>query len=152
MLKTLTVSFFGHRYIENVLAVENRVEEVLKSLIDKNDYVEILVGRNGDFDVLVASVANRLKKQNERENLSIVWVQPYPQIEYIKNADNFDKYYDSVEVCEKSAKGHFKSAIQTRNRCMIDRSNLVVCYVKEKGGVYSARQYAKSGGKEIIDI
>lgn len=152
MLNTLTVSFFGHRCIENVFEVEDRVEHVLKDLIQNNDYVEVLVGRNGEFDLLVATVVNKLKKRNERENLSLVWVQPYAESEYLKNADSFDKYYDSVEVCEKSAKGHFKSAIQTRNRSMIERSDLVVCYVREKGGAYLSRQYAEKTGKTIIDV
>ena len=150
MLNTLTVSFFGHRYVENILEVEDRVEYVLNDLIQNNDYVEILVGRNGNFDVLVASVVKRLKKR--KENLSVVWVQPYLQTEYIKNADNFDEYYDSVEVCEKSARGHFKSAIQIWNRYMIDKSDLVVCFVNEKGGAYLSRSYAKRKGKKIIDI
>lgn len=136
MLNTLTVSFFGHRYIENVFEIEDRVEHVLKDLVQSNDYVEILVGRNGDFDILVASAVNRLKRQ----------------IEYAKNTDEFDGYYDSVEVCEKSAKSHFKSAIQTRNRYMIDRSDLVVCFAKVKGRAYSSRQYAQKRGKTIIDI
>ena len=152
MLNTLTVSFFGHRYIENVFEIEDRVEHVLKDLVQSNDYVEILVGRNGDFDILVASAVNRLKRQIGKENLSLVWVQPYIQIEYTKNTDEFDGYYDSVEVCEKSAKSHFKSAIQTRNRYMIDRSDLVVCFTKVKGGAYSSRQYAQKRGKTIIDI
>ena len=152
MFSTLTVSFFGHRYIENVFEVEDRIEHVLKDLIQNNDYVEILVGRNGEFDFLVASVANRLKKHQDWCNLSLVWVQPYAESEYLKNADNYDNYYDSIEVCEKSAKGHFKSAIQTRNRCMIDRSDLVVCFAKVKGGAYSSRQYAQKQGKTIVDI
>ena len=152
MLNTLTVSFFGHRYIDNVFEIEYKVEGLLNDLMRNNEYVEILVGRNGEFDLLVAAIANKLKKRNKRENLSIVWVQPYPQAEYIKNADSFDEYYDSVEICEESLKGHFKSAIQTRNRRMIERSDLVVCYVREKGGAYLSRQYAETTGKRIIDI
>ena len=50
MFEIYTVSFFGHRYIDNITKVENLLEEQIRKLIDENEYVDFLVGRNGDFD------------------------------------------------------------------------------------------------------
>ena len=46
--------------------------------------------------------------------------------EYLKNEQSFHEYYDEIEICAESAEKHFKSAHQTRNRSMVDRSDLVV--------------------------
>ena len=48
-----TVSFFGHRRIENALEIERRLEQLLQTLLRNKEYVEFLVGRDGE---------NRMKK------------------------------------------------------------------------------------------
>ena len=59
-------------------------------------------------------------------------------------------YYDEVEICEEAARAHFKAAIQIRNRCMVDHSDLVVCCVqRKKGGAYQTVRYAEKVGKEV---
>lgn len=49
MLDILTVSFFGHREVDHARAVEQQVELLVSKLIEQNDYVDFLVGRNGDW-------------------------------------------------------------------------------------------------------
>ena len=56
-----TVTFFGHRYIDNIFKIEEKLEPILKDLIDQKEYVEFLVGRDGEFDQLVASTVRRCK-------------------------------------------------------------------------------------------
>ena len=69
------------------------------------------------------------------------------------NEAEFLDYYDEVEICEEAARTHFKAAIKTRNRCMIDRSDLVVCCVKRNnGGAYQAVKYSEKVGKEIWNL
>lgn len=73
--------------------------------------------------------------------------------EYRNNQDNCHKYYDDVEICSKSAKSHYKAAIQVRNRYMIDRSDLVICYIEQKSeGAYKSLQYALTQGKNVKNI
>ena len=50
MLNTYTVSFFGHRQIERPFEAEERLEKIIRELIRSKEYVEFLVGRNGEFD------------------------------------------------------------------------------------------------------
>ena len=55
MLEIFTVVFFGHRYIDNPLKVEELLEEHILKLINEKEYVDFVVGRNGDFDQYVSS-------------------------------------------------------------------------------------------------
>ena len=66
MLNIFTVAFFGHRYVDNIIKVENLLEEQIRKLIDENEYVDFLVGRNGDSDQCVFLCASRTKKSQER--------------------------------------------------------------------------------------
>lgn len=152
MLDIYTVAFFGHRHIDNFFKVEEKLEELIRGLIDSKEYVDFLVGRNGDFDQIVASTVRKMKKEVFDANSSLIWVMPYSMADYRNNEEDFLKYYDEVEICEKSAEGHFKGAMQTRNRDMVDRADLVVCYVEKGGGAKKTMQYALKTGKKVINL
>ena len=62
MLNIYTVSFFGHREIEKGLETERRLDDMIRSFIREKEYVDFLVGRNGEFDQLVSSAVRRAKK------------------------------------------------------------------------------------------
>lgn len=79
--------------------------------------------------MLASSAIRRAIKKYSFGNTSFILVLPYLRAEYRDNEQNYLDYYDEVEICEKSSSAHFKSAIQIRNRNMIDRSDLVVCYI-----------------------
>ena len=148
-----TVSFFGHREIENVLEVERKLEAIITELIKTKKYIEFLVGREGEFDILAASVVKRVKKQMDYGNCSLIWVLPYMKAEFRDNEKEYLDYYDDIEICEQSAKAHFKSAMQIRNWAMVDRSDLVICCIQHKsGGAYKTVQYAEKQDKNIFAL
>ena len=153
MLDIYTVAFFGHRYIDNPPRVEELLEEQIRNLIDENEYVEFLVGRNGDFDRCVTSAVLRVRKNVRADNSSLVLILPYPTAEYLNNEQYFHDYYTDVEISYEASKAHPKSAIQIRNREMVDRADLVVCYIEENaGGAWKTYQYAITKGKDIIKL
>ena len=152
-MDTYTVSFFGHREVEGAAEIESRLERLLRDFITRKQYVEFLVGRDGEFDLLVASAIRRAVKQYGYGNTSIILVLPYMKAEYRDNEQSYLSYYDEVEICSESSEAHYKSAIQVRNRCMVDRSNLVVCCIQHKsGGAYRTMQYAKKQGKQVRNL
>ncbi len=152
-MEIYTVSFFGHRKIENALEVERKLEAKITELIQTKQYIEFLVGREGEFDILAASVVKRVKKQMDYGNCSLIWVLPYMKAEFRDNEKEFLEYYDDVEICEQSAKAHFKSAMQIRNRAMVDRADLVICCIQHKsGGAYKTVQYAEKQDKNIFSL
>ena len=152
-MNTFTVSFFGHRMIVNALGIENRLERLIRTLLREHEYIEFLVGRDGEFDQLVSSTIRRCKRECRSDNSSHIWVLPYFTAEFRDNEESFRDYYDEIEVCEAAAGGHYKNAHQTRNRVMVDRSDLVVfCIQRSSGGAWQTMKYAKKQGKNYINL
>jgi len=148
-----TVSFFGHRIINNPLLIERQLEILIRNLLREHEYVEFLVGRDGEFDLIVSSTIRRCKREYRSDNSAHIWVLPYITVEFRDNEDSFRDYYDEIEVCEAAAGSHYKNAHQTRNRAMVDRSDLVVfCIQHASGGAWQTMKYAKKQGKPCINL
>lgn len=153
MLDVFTVSFFGHRDLPNMFALEDRLMSILRKLINSKEYVEFLVGRDGDFDQLVASIVKMAINNYASGNASLILVLPYERAEYRNNKESFEDYYDEVQICYESAQAHPKGAIYTRNKQMVERSDLIICAIeRQSGGAYKAVNYAKQQGKRIINL
>ena len=152
-MNIFSVSFFGHRQLNDPFTVERNLETLIRELLNTKQYVEFLVGRDGEFDQLVASTIRRCKRAIRDDNSALVLVLPYETAEYRNNVQSFQDYYDEIEICAESAAKHFKSAHQTRNRSMVDRSHLVVfCVDHESGGAYSTMRYAEKKGVHTINL
>lgn len=118
-MNTFTVSFFGHRQIDNPFVIEEKLEKLIREYLNTMEYVEFLVGRDGEFDQLVASTVRRSKRAIRDDNSALVLVLPYETAEYRNNVQSFQDYYDEIEICAESAAKHYKSAHQTRNHSMV---------------------------------
>ncbi len=148
-----TVSFFGHKEIEKQIEMENRLDKLLHDLITQREYVDFLIGRDGEFDLLASAVIKRAIRSYGCGNTHFTLVLPYMKAEYHDNEQSYFNYYDEVEICSDSAEAHPKSAIQVRNRSIVDRSDLVICCIQHKsGGAYRTVQYAEKQGKKIVNI
>ena len=142
-MNVFTVSFFGHRQIERPIILETKLEKLIQELLVSKEYVEFLVGRDGEFDQLVSSSVLRCKENIRDDNSALVLILPYMTSEYRNNEESFHNYYDEIEICEESSAKHFKSAHQTRNRSMVDRSDMIVFYIEHNsGGAYQTMKYA----------
>ena len=153
-MDVFTVSFFGHREMRDPFRAECRLQMLIRKLLTEKEYVEFLVGRDGEFDLLVASTIRREWADGwGKANSEMNWVQAYPSAIYEKNTDSFDDYYSNVELCSEAADAHPKSAIQIRNRHMVDRSDLVVFYIERRqGGAFQTLRYAEKMGKEFVNL
>ena len=153
MLDIFTVAFFGHRYIDNPLKVEELLEEQIRKLINEKEYVDFVVGRNGEFDQCVSSTVLRVRKNVRDDNSALVLMLPYPTAEYLNNEEYFHDYYTDVEISYEASKAHPKSAIQIRNREMVDRADFIICYIENKeGGAWQTVKYAIGKDKNIINL
>ena len=148
-----TVSLFRHRQIDDVFKIEKQLEALIRELLLTKEYVEFLVGRDGEFDQLVSSTIRRCKRNTRDDNSALVLVLPYATAEYRNNEQSFHEYYDEIEICAAFAEKHFKSAHQIRNRSMVDRSDLVIfCVEHNSGGAYQTMQYARKVDANIINL
>ena len=153
MMNIYTVSFFGHRTIDCGTEIDNRLDKLLHDLITQKEYIEFLIGRDGEFDLLASAAIKRAIRSYGFGNTHFTLVLPYMKAEYRDNEKEYLNYYDEVEICSESAEAHPKSAIQIRNRSIVDRSDLVICGIRRKvGGAYKTIQYARKQGKKVIDL
>ena len=140
---------FGHRDFDKHLLLDKYLPIVLRKIIESKDFVEVFVGRNGEFDIYAASVFKRLQRDVGRESCEIICVLPYTY----KDIDLFARYYDSVIIPECLSDAYPSSAITKRNKWMVENSDLIICYVENKcGGAYTALKYAERLGKRIINL
>ena len=145
-----TVSFFGHRRIDDPIRIEQQLEEIVRDLLLTKHYVEFLVCKDGDFDILVASVIRRCKRQYRDDNSAMVLVLPYMRADFRDNEESYREYFDEIEIFLGT---HYKSAFQQRNRNMVCRSDLAILAVnKTEGGAYSTMKYAATQGVEMINL
>ena len=153
MLDIFTVAFFGHRYIDNPFKIDERLEEQIRRLLREKEYVDFIVGRNGDFDQFASSAVLRVRKAVGDHNSSLTLVLPYPTAEYQNNQEYFEDYYSYIEISGEASKAHPKAAFQIRNREMVDRADLIICCIDHQSdGAWQTMQYAMEQGKEIINL
>jgi len=146
-----TVSLFGHRSLLNPLSAEEHLEREVYKILKSHSYVNFLIGRTGEFDLLGALTIRRVMKTYSRINGSLVLVLPYQNSSVENNRDSFLNLYDEIEICPQSADAYYKSAFQVRNQNMIDRSDLVLCCIEhEYGGAYQAVRYARQQQCQMI--
>ncbi len=143
MFETYTVALFGNRHMTNGLAAEARLEQTLSEIIPAHAHTTLLLGRNGDFDLLASSVIRRLQSRMGKERCTHVLVLPYPTKELRENAAAFAAYYDEIRIDTKAQTAHFKTAITIRNRRMIEEADLVVVWAEHPGGADNAYRYAQ---------
>ena len=152
-MEIFTVAFFGHRYIDNPFRIEERLEEHIYRLLAEKEYVDFLVGRDGEFDQFASSAVLRLRKRYRDDNSSLILVLPYARAEYLNNEETYHNYYSEVEISYEASKAHPKAAIQIRNREMVDRADLILCCIeREQGGAWQTIQYAIKQGKTVINL
>ena len=103
--------------------------------------------------MLASSVIKRAIRTYGCGNTHFTLILPYMKANYRDNEKHYLDYYDDVEICSESAKAYYKSAIQIRNRNMVDRSDLIICCIQRKSsGAYRTVQYAEKKGKNIINL
>ena len=145
VMDIFTVSLFGHREIDDLWKLRDTLFPIIKELLHTKEYVSFFIGRNGEFDEFAASLIKRAQKEIGEETSDITLVLPYS----VSGLEYYEKYYDDIIITEGS---HPKSAITKKNRWMIEKSDLVIVYVKHKGGAHTAMKYAEKSEKKVINL
>ena len=113
------------------------------------EYVEFYVGRNGDFDTMVASAIKRCQKRYGKENSSLILVIPYS----VANMDCLEKFYDEIWYPEELYGVHHKAAITKRNEWFVNNSDLLIAYVlHDKGGAATCLKMAEKQKVLTVNI
>ena len=135
-------TFIGHSRCYDIDIT--RLREAIETLV-KQGVSEFLCGGMGAFDNICASTVKGLKKEY---NVKITLVIPYLSFQILN-----PEYYDEILYPEGFEKYHFKAAIGKRNRYMVEKSSVAVCYVNSiSNGAGKTYEYAKKQNVEIINL
>ena len=152
-MEIYTVSMFGHRKINRHYEVEAILEEIITDLVTDKNYVKFLVGRDGEFDLLAASAVCQVKRKKGFKNSSLILVLPCATKHFLDNEKSYLEYYDDVEIFSRSEEKHIREAFRFRNKYMVDRSDMVICYAeRNKDDAFLAKKYAERSGKEVVEV
>ena len=142
------IAFIGHRELRAISYIEKELEEIVSKKLFEKEYVEFYVGRNGTFDIVVASVIKRMQSAYGNHNSSLILVLPYST----KNHVYYEKFYDEIEY-PLPRNTHYKAAIGKRNEWLVDNADLLISFVKNNaGGAYETLRYAEKKGVAIINL
>ena len=130
-MEMYTVSFFGHRIIDDLDKVQNELENIISKIVSEHEYVQFLVGRDRDFDIIAASAVRKVKKTLFVDNVDLNLVLPYMRAEISNNIEYMLDYYNDIQVDDDARKAHFKAAIKIRNQNMVKKSQLVIVTLRE---------------------
>ena len=136
-------TFFGH--CECPDSIKDRLCEVLINLIANYDVNLFYVGNQGQFDAMVRSTLQELKKVYPQTDYAVVLAyMPGKQSEY-------DDYSDTM-LPEGIEFVHPRYAISWRNNWMLRQSDYVVTYITHSwGGAYRCAEKARRQKKNVIN-
>ena len=110
MFDIYKVAFFGHRYVEDVLAIEQQLLPILQELFEKHMFVDFYVGRNGEFDEIAASLVRLVQRANKDRNCAmttLTLVLPYPT----KDMEYYEKELCGTEKFLLAVSNHVKGEL-----------------------------------------
>lgn len=139
----LSCVFIGHGEAYGVDNAE--LHNVIKNAIEQGVTL-FLNGGMGHFDYICAQTVTELKKDYPDIRSELV-------IPYLTFQPRTMEYFDSSIYPDGFEKYHFKAAIPKRNRWMVDRSQIAICYVTHGwGGAAQTMKYAIKKNLQIINI
>ena len=138
-------TFFGHRDTPD--SVEPVLRETIAALIENEEANTFYVGNQGKFDYMVIRVLKKLKAVYE--NIECVVVLAYMPREGV-----MDERLNGVKTTypEGLESTPARYAINKRNRWMVNKSDIVITYVKNPtGGAAFFKELAEKKGKRVIN-
>ncbi len=140
----MIVTFFGHRRVPSTL--KPIVYSILCDLIENQNADDFYVGHNGEFDTLIKNALLQAKEKYQHIKFTIVL--SHLAVKEIDGIDSKDTLYP--DCFEKVPK---RFAILSRNKWMIEKSDLVVAYVTNTV-TNSAKflEFAQKKGKKVINL
>lgn len=136
--------FFGHRTVTQ--AVEPRLRTVILQLLDEaGGGLTCYVGNQGQFDATVHRVLRELQASHSALRYAVVLAYlPAPDRAPPPDAYADTLYPDGLETVPK------RFCIDRRNRWMLNRADVVVCYVAS--GCGGAAKYVRLAEKRRIRV
>ena len=153
--KDLTVCFTGHRVIpkEEAAALAARLDAVLEALYHRG-YRDFISGAAVGFDVLAAERVIELKARFPEVRLRLA-IPCSTQSERWRAADceRYERMVYNADDIHVLSQYYYEGCMQVRNRFMVDRSSLCLCYLTHsRGGTMSTVAYAMQQDCPVLNL
>lgn len=145
-------AFTGHRKLGEDFSVD-LLEEKIRFVIDELGVKYFYCGMAKGFDLVACQTVAKIKKEKD---VKIIACIPCPEQEKFFNKKEKDLYKKMIEQCDEIKiinEHYFKGCMLLRNKYMVDRSDIVISYIRENGGgTRWTIEYALRNKKQIIII
>lgn len=141
---TISCCFTGHRKLTDVSQIKARLKDTIQILIQAG-VTQFLSGGAIGFDTLAACSVLQLKEQ-----------YPFIRLNFILPCQDQDRYwtendrlvYQSIlrqaDTVQYLSQSYDAGCMHRRNRCLVDRSDICVCYLTQtSGGTKYTVDYAR---------
>ena len=137
-------TFFGHRDCPNT--IKPKLKVVLMDLITNHNVDMFYVGHQGQFDAIVRSTLQELKKEYPQINYAVV-------LAYMPSKHTEYNDYSDTMLPEGIESVHPRYAISWRNNWMLRQSDYVVTYISHSwGGAFQYFEKAQRMNKAVIAL
>ena len=146
----MIITFCGHSSFIGTVEIKDKMMNILEEKVGNNP-AEFLLGGYGDFDSFAYSCCKEYQKAHPQ--VKLIFVTPYITESYQRNhLEDKNNFYDEI-IYPEIEKAPLKFAISYRNKWMVEKSDLVIAYVKNTyGGAYQTYKHAQRKEKEIINL
>ncbi len=139
--------FFGHSYTPET--VKPLLKNEIVKLLEEYAEVQFYVGNHGNFDAMVISVLKSLKSEYSNFTFNVVLAyMPGKKDEFAVGDPYEDTIYpEGLEMVPR------RFAISARNKWMVEKTDMVICYKTwDGGGAAQFIRMAERKGKKIINL
>lgn len=150
-----TCSFTGPRpekITENIDDIRENLRYSIKQAVDIG-YKNFITGMSRGFDLIAAEVILELKNELD---INLICAIPYLDQDSLWSTHDKEIYNDIVSKSTYSivlSQKFIRGIYHTRNRFMIDHSNLIISYYNNtQGGTKYTIDYAKSQKKQVVNL
>lgn len=145
-------AFTGHRNLNFGGFDNSLLDRVVLNLL-KNGTTEFLCGMALGFDTAAAESVLLYKDDfGAKLTACLPCADQYSRF----SERNKEKYFKILERCDEVitlAPSYYSGCMHERDRFMVERSDLIVCYLrKSSGGTFYTVNYARKLGKKIIEL
>ena len=148
-------AFSGHRDIPeaDITQIYAHLTTLLRELID-NGCTDFYAGGALGFDTIAALIVLQLR--GEYPDIKLHLLLPYADQSGAwqqSDCDTYEFIKSHSNSFEYLSKDYYRGCMQARNKALVDKSELVVCYMTRNiGGTANTIRYAKSCGRRVINI
>lgn len=145
----MTATFAGHRWMLPQNIYSELYREVARAC--ESGVNRFLVGTHGDFDRLALRACLEMCRLNAGIRVE-VYVSSFS---VARNYDVICRIYPQVSVTMCGEEEYYKRRITVANNMMVDRSDLIICYVdrnRYRSGAANMLARAEKEGLHIVNL